>query len=121
MEKTFEESIIELEKIVSDLESGDMNLDESMKKFEEGMKMSKYCSELLEGAEKKITMILEKNGELVEEDYLMTQKVMNYPETSFTVEEGTVFCMGDNRNVSKDSRNVGPIPIYQILGKVWKM
>ncbi len=62
-----------------------------------------------------------RNGELVEEDYLMTQKVMNYPETSFTVEEGTVFCMGDNRNVSKDSRNVGPIPIYQILGKVWKM
>lgn len=62
-----------------------------------------------------------RNGELVKEDYLMTQKVMNYPETSFVVEEGTVFCMGDNRNLSKDSRNIGPIPIYQILGKVWKM
>lgn len=62
-----------------------------------------------------------RNGQLVEEDYLKSQHVMNYPETSFVVEEGTVFCMGDNRNVSKDSRNVGAIPVYQIIGKVWKM
>jgi len=68
MEKTFEEGINELEKIVSDLESGNMTLDDSMKKFEEGMKISKHCSKLLEDAEKKITIVLEKNGELVEED-----------------------------------------------------
>ena len=61
-----------------------------------------------------------RNGQLVKEDYLKSQHVMNYPETSFIVEEGTVYCMGDNRNVSKDSRNVGAIPIYQIIGKVWK-
>lgn len=68
MEKTFEEGILELEKIVLDLESGDMTLDDSMKKFEEGMKLSKHCGELLASAEKKITIVLEKNGELVEED-----------------------------------------------------
>ena len=68
MEKTFEEGILELEKIVQDLESGDMTLDDSMKKFEEGMKLSKHCGELLASAEKKITIVLEKNGELVEED-----------------------------------------------------
>ena len=68
MEKTFEESILELEKIVSDLENGEMTLDDSMKKFEEGMKLSKYCGEILANAEKKITIVLEKNGELVEED-----------------------------------------------------
>ena len=68
MEKTFEESILELEKIVSDLENGEMTLDGSMKKFEEGMKLSKYCGEILANAEKKITIVLEKNGELVEED-----------------------------------------------------
>lgn len=68
MEKTFEEGILELEKIVSDLENGDMSLDDSMKKFEEGMKLSKYCGDLLDNAEKKITIVLEKNGELVEED-----------------------------------------------------
>ena len=68
MEKNFEESITELEKIVADLESGDNTLDESMKKFEEGMKLAKNCNEFLEKAEKKISVILEKNGEIVEED-----------------------------------------------------
>lgn len=68
MDKSFEESILELEKIVADLESGNKTLDESMKMFEEGMQMVKNCGELLDKAEKKITMVLEKNGELVEEE-----------------------------------------------------
>lgn len=68
MGKTFEESILELEKIVNDLESGNMTLDESMNKFEAGMKLAKNCGDLLEKAEKKIVMVLEKDGELAEED-----------------------------------------------------
>ena len=65
MEKTFEETIVELEKIVADLESGDLTLDESMNKFEEGMKASKHCTEILDKAEKKIVTVLEKNSEIV--------------------------------------------------------
>ena len=68
MEKTFEETIVELEKIVADLESGDLTLDESMKKFEEGMKATKNCTEILDKAEKKIVTVLEKNSEIVEEE-----------------------------------------------------
>lgn len=68
MEKTFEETIVELEKIVADLESGDLTLDESMEKFEEGMKASKHCTEILDKAEKKIVTVLEKNSEIVEEE-----------------------------------------------------
>ena len=68
MEKTFEETIVELEKIVADLESGDLTLDESMKKFEERMKASKHCTEILDKAEKKIVTVLEKNSEIVEEE-----------------------------------------------------
>ena len=68
MEKTFEEAISELEKIVNDMDNAELPLDESMKSFEEGMKLSKYCHDVLENAEKKITMILEKNGEIIEED-----------------------------------------------------
>ena len=68
MEKTFEETIVELEKIVADLESGDLTLDESMKKFAEGMKASKHCTEILDKAEKKIVTVLEKNSEIVEEE-----------------------------------------------------
>ena len=68
MEKTFEDSIEELEKIVSGLESGNMSLDESMKMFEDGMKLARDCGELLDKAEKKIAIVLEKNRELVEEE-----------------------------------------------------
>lgn len=68
MEKSFEESIVELEKIVNELENGNLSLDEGMKKFEEGMKTSKYCAEILDKTEKKIVTILEKNSEIVEEE-----------------------------------------------------
>ena len=40
----FEESMKKLEKIVTELENGNLNLDESVKKFEEGMKMAKQCN-----------------------------------------------------------------------------
>lgn len=64
-----------------------------------------------------------RNGELVEEDYIKTQNVLTYPvDTTIVVPDGYVFVMGDNRNASKDSRDatVGPIPLYKIIGKMWK-
>lgn len=68
-DKSFEELIEELEKIASELESDELNLDESMEKFEEGMKISKLCNEKLESAEKKINILLEKNGEIEEKPF----------------------------------------------------
>ena len=58
-----------LEEIVTELENGNLNLDESVSKFEEGMKISKQCNKILEEAEKRITILLEKDGELREEDF----------------------------------------------------
>lgn len=69
-EKNFEQSMQDLEKIVTELEKGDLNLDESVKKFEEGMKIAKQCNNMLEEAEKKITILLEKDGELEEKDFV---------------------------------------------------
>ena len=68
-EKSFEESMQELEKIVQELENNNLNLDESVKKFEEGMEISKKCNKILEEAEKKITILLENNGEIEEKDF----------------------------------------------------
>lgn len=68
-EKSFEELMDDLENIAEELESDKLNLDDSMKKFEEGMKISKLCNEKLESAEKKITILLEKNGEIEEENF----------------------------------------------------
>ena len=65
----FEESMKKLETIVVELENGNLNLDESVKKFEEGMKIAKQCNNMLEEAEKKITILLEKDGELKEENF----------------------------------------------------
>ena len=45
------------------------NLDESVKKFEEGMKIAKQCNNILENAEKKITILLEKNGDFEEKPF----------------------------------------------------
>lgn len=68
-EKSFEELMDDLENIAEELESDKLNLDDSMKKFEEGMKISKLCNEKLENAEKKISILLEKDGEIKEENF----------------------------------------------------
>lgn len=68
--KNFEEMMKDLEKIAKDLESGNLSLDESVNKFEEGMEISKSCSKILEDAEKKITILIkDSNGEMIEENF----------------------------------------------------
>ena len=66
---TFEETMKNLEQIANDLEKGDLNLEESVKKFEEGMKLSKQCSQILENAEKKINILIENEGKIEEENF----------------------------------------------------
>ena len=67
---SFEEAIKELEEIVLQLEKGELNLDDSMKKFEEGIGLSKKCTEYLEKAEKKISVLVkEGNGSVSEEQF----------------------------------------------------
>ncbi len=69
MSKSFEEQISKLEGIVAELEKGELNLDESVTKFEEGIKISKECNKILEEAEKKITILVNKDGEMAEEKF----------------------------------------------------
>ena len=68
-DKKFEEMMQELEQISQDLEKGDLSLDESMKKFEEGIALSKKCSEILETAEKKIKILIQDEDKRKEEDW----------------------------------------------------
>ena len=58
-EKSFEEKMLNLELIKKDLEKDDSSLDDAVKKFEDGMKISRECREILDNAEKKITILLE--------------------------------------------------------------
>ena len=68
-EANFEETIKELEVIANELEKGDLNLDESVSKFEQGMKLSKTCSEILENAEKRISILIKKDDGMEETDF----------------------------------------------------
>ena len=61
-EMKFEEALKRLEKIVQDLESGKLSLDDSLKKYEEGVKLSRLCHKTLKEAQKKI-QVLTKKGE----------------------------------------------------------
>ncbi len=68
--KSFEEQIENLEQIVKELETGKLSLEDSVSKFEEGIKISKECNKTLEEAEKKITILLkQEDGETKEENF----------------------------------------------------
>ena len=68
--KSFEEMMQSLEQIAKDLESGNLSLDDSLKKFEEGMAISKECSKILENAEKRITILVkDENNHITEENF----------------------------------------------------
>jgi len=63
-EKNFEESLMELEQIVKDLENGNVPLDDAIAKFNEAMKIAKNCNDKLNKAEESVNKILNKDGTL---------------------------------------------------------
>ena len=58
----FEEDVLKLQKIVDELASGKLTLGESLKKYEEGVKLAKNCSSTLQDAERKVELLMKKNG-----------------------------------------------------------
>jgi exodeoxyribonuclease VII small subunit len=70
-QKTFEQSMKQLERIVQELEGGDLPLEKAIKKFEEGVKLTKLCSEKLDETEKKISILLkDSEGEIAEKPFI---------------------------------------------------
>lgn len=68
-ERNFEELMAKLEDITNKLENEKLSLDESVKLFEEGMEISKQCNKKLEDAEKKITILINQDNEIKEENF----------------------------------------------------
>ena len=58
----FEEKLERLEKMVSELESGDVDLDDAITKYTEAMKLAKECSDKLKSAEESVNKILTESG-----------------------------------------------------------
>ena len=66
-EPTFEEALENLERIVEQLEEGNLSLEDTLKKFEEGIKLSRLCEKKLKQAQKKVSMLIKTEEEIFKE------------------------------------------------------
>ena len=67
--KSFEQSLKQLEQIVREMESGELPLEQAIRKFEEGIELSKFCAQKLEETERKITLLMQAGGTVVEKPF----------------------------------------------------
>jgi exodeoxyribonuclease VII small subunit len=67
--ESFEASLSELEKVVKELEAGDLPLERSLELFEKGMALSEICRKQLENAETRVEMLIRKEGKLQPEPF----------------------------------------------------
>lgn len=65
----FEEELKKLQKIVEDLSSGKITLGESLKKYEEGVKIAQSCSQTLSDAQRKVEQLMKKDGKITLEKF----------------------------------------------------
>ena len=79
----FEDAMARLETIVSELEKGDLPLDESLKIFEEGIKLSKTCLKMLDDAERKVEILIQdKDGKRRLRAYSLEDRMAEEPSDS---------------------------------------
>lgn len=69
-EKRFETALARLEEIVQALEKGDLHLEQSLKLFEEGVRLARYCTKRLDEAERKVEILLkDKEGNIAAQPF----------------------------------------------------
>jgi exodeoxyribonuclease VII small subunit len=74
-EQKFEEALQKLESIVKKLEDGNLSLEESLKAFEEGVRLSRFCSKKLDEAEKKVEVLLkDSDGRLAPKPFALEEE-----------------------------------------------
>ena len=71
VQKTFEQSLKQLERIVQELEDGDLPLEKAIKKFEEGVKLTQFCSQKLDETEKRVSILMKNaKGQIDEKPFI---------------------------------------------------
>lgn len=70
MSENYESAYKKLENIISDLENDEISIEESINKYEEGIKLYRYCSDILKEYEGKIKILVEQDDEIVQKDFL---------------------------------------------------
>lgn len=72
--QAFEEDLKKLQRIVEELSSGKLTLGESLKKYEEGVKLAQSCSASLSSAQRKVELLMKKSGSYALKDFDDTQE-----------------------------------------------
>ena len=91
-EKSFEQSLKRLEVIAGELENGDIPLDKSLKLFEEGVKLTRLCSEKLKQAEGKVEMLIQaQDGEITSQPFKIAEDDANVDENEADSEAPELF------------------------------
>ena len=70
----FEQSLTDLESLVTQMENGDLTLEASLSAFEEGIKLTRECQTMLDQAEQKVQILTSQNGELKAEPFNTEQE-----------------------------------------------
>lgn len=70
----FEGNLVRLKKVVKQLEEGNLSLEESLKYFEEGIKLYRFCNSALNDAEQKISLLLEEDNSIKEKPFVVTEE-----------------------------------------------
>ena len=76
----FERKLTELETVVERLEQGDLSLEESVRLFEEGMKLSESCKQELDAADGRIQILMQQGGKLKAQDLEVDDDIENAEE-----------------------------------------
>lgn len=83
-ELKFEQALSKLEKIVEEMESDQLSLEDSLKRYEEGMKLSRLCSTKLKEAEKKIEILIKDSQGNLKAETFESDAIEELPETKKT-------------------------------------
>ena len=75
-EKSFEDAMAQLEEIVHKLETGDVPLEEAIQLFQDGMNLSKICSDKLQQVEKQVQLLIEEDGVLSKKAFHIEEENM---------------------------------------------
>ena len=78
--QTFENAMKRLEVIVDELEAGELGLDDAIKKFEEGIKLSRFCSKKLDESEKKVSLLLQDDEGIVHERPFLAENAAQHTD-----------------------------------------
>jgi exodeoxyribonuclease VII small subunit len=69
----FEKALSELEKLVEEMEQGNLSLEDSLKRFEKGIALTTECQQALQNAELKVKELVENSGKMLEKDFEVSQ------------------------------------------------